>query len=63
MPNMKQYKASRSQLKHFFTLAASRLLDSENGGLDSALDMLHELHSQALIFMFHYWQKLQKETF
>jgi len=24
--------------------------------------MLHELHSQALLFLFDYWRKLQKES-
>jgi len=28
-------------------------------GLDSPLNMLHEIHSQALIFLYHYWYKLQ----
>ena len=63
MPNMIQYKASRHQLKHFLSLAASRqqlaLFDPENAPQeDSPIDMLNELHSQALIFLHHYQQKL-----
>ena len=59
MPNMVKYKASRTQLKHFLELTAKSreaMFDQEQG-LDEAVDMLHELHSQGLIFLFHYWTK------
>ena len=64
MPNMVKHKASRTQLKHFLELTAKSreaMFDQEQG-LDEAIDMLHELHSQALIFLFHYWTKIQAES-
>ena len=64
MPNMVKYKASRTQLKHFLELTAKSreaMFDQEQG-LDEAVDMLHELHSQGLIFLFHYWTKIQAES-
>jgi hypothetical protein len=70
MPGMLKHKANRHQLKHFMELAASRStstniftdLESRNiDGLDSPLNMLHEIHSQALMFLFHYWSKLHAQ--
>jgi hypothetical protein len=70
MPGMLKHKANRHQLKHFMELAASRStsrniftdLESRNvDGFDSPLNMLHEIHSQALMFLFHYWSKLHSQ--
>lgn len=62
MPHLKQYKGKRNQLKHFLSLAATRSASHDpESGVDSALSMLHELHSQALIYLYHYWTKMNLE--